>query len=223
MSIKATYNQPDEGAILLDSIDDEVFDDFSMPISVKYELYFSTEPNEHRQTGFEGFPVFEIRYGEQPSDYVRVNITTAMFLILNPDENNDAAVKRGILLQHAILKALDKKLIDTGSLGRALARSFIAGEVGNDIIGDVLASSFSLFDDHPLIVAEEEQRYQFYSSGDNVEEMQSNEMVDDINRRDRAEGYKSPSDRVASGELEPGEEGFEDYIDEMAAKHPGDE
>ena len=39
---------------------------------------------------------------------------------------------------------------------------------------------------------------------------------------DNAEKF-SLANRVASGELEPGEEGFDDYIDFMAAEYPGDE
>jgi hypothetical protein len=225
MSDEASYTQPDKDAVLLDIITDFMQDEFTMLRSIKYELYFSTTPNDQRQTGFEGFPVFEIRFGEQADDYVRVNITTAMFLILKPEKNNDAAVKRGILLQHAVLKAIEKKLVDAASIGRALARSFIAGEVGTDTIGELLASNLYLFNDHPQIVAEQNERDEYYynASMDDTAEIQYKETVDEINRRDRAEGYKLPSDRVASGELEPGEEGFEDYIDEMAAKYPGED
>jgi hypothetical protein len=217
------YNQPDKNAILLDTINDIDLDEYTIPRSTRLEMYYCPIPDEHRQTGLEGVPVFEIRYGNDPNDYVRVNSEIAMSQILNPDEKRDEAARSGIWLQHAIIKAVNKDLIDAGTVGRALARAFSAGRVSSKIVGEVLLSTMFLYHDHPLIVTEQEERDEFYASGDNIEEMQYNEMVDEINRRDRAEGYKSPSDRVASGELEPGEEGFEDYIDEMAAKDPGDD
>jgi hypothetical protein len=223
MSIKANYNQPDESAILLDSITDIEPDDLTMPISVKYDLYLSSVPIENRQTGFEGYPVIEIRYGDYEKDYKRVNMETAISHILNPHETTNKHIRTGAILQHAILKAIEKDLIDAGTVGRALGRAFSAGRVGNAIIGERILSTLFAFSNHPLILEEQQQLYQSYASDDYAEEMQYNEMVDELNRSERAAGYKSPSERVASGELEPGEDGFEDYIDEMAAKHQGDE
>ena len=225
MSDKKGYNQPDKNAILLDTIIDVELDDFTIPRSIKLEMYYCPIPDEHRQTGLEDIPVFEIRYGDDPKDYVRVNSEIAISQILNPDEKSDEAARTSIWLQHAIINAVDKDLIDAGTVGRALGRAFSAGRVSSKIVGDVLLSNMFLFHDHPVIVKEQEERdeYYYYESMDETADLQYKETVDEINRRDRAEGYMSPSERVASGELEPGEEGFEDYIDEMTANDPGDD
>jgi hypothetical protein len=164
MSYEKHYRQADDAAISLDTVSDHVVVEMqfhSIPKPVTSELFLIPMSDLHLQDGIENVPIFEIRWGNNPEDRIRINLESALALILMPDDEAPENTENYPLLQHAILESVRRELIDVKTLGRTLVRSLINGKISTTGIGEVLLSKLTCFYDHPAVRSRSEAYMQW--------------------------------------------------------------